>query len=179
MSLTFTSFVDTQDGNKVALKRKSLVRKRSWVRVLEQELLDTLAEVFKAVFNLSLLVARCNINGIGALVDVVVSSEFLSNALDGLLHVGRVITGVGEEMVFSNKALKGSVLAVHMLGGIIDSILSNVLTWELEAIVVSSVERHSIVDVVHLLKGKLLEVSNEPGEEMSLRHCQGGVLVVF
>jgi len=68
---------------------------------------------------------------------------------------------------------------VDMLNCLIDSVLANIFTWELESILVCYLKRNCIVAIIHLLKCKLFKVSDKSVPDVSLWHIKCRVLVEF
>mmetsp|Transcript_18181 Transcript_18181/g.31099 ORF Transcript_18181/g.31099 Transcript_18181/m.31099 type:complete len:372 (+) Transcript_18181:58-1173(+) len=170
--LALRSLLETEDGDKV-LQGQGLGGERSGRRVLEQEFLDSLPQVLHAEDNLVLLVSGGHEDRVGILSNLVLRSEICSNLFDGLLHVSCEILLTCEQVVLLDEATEHLGGVVDVLDGVIDSVLADVLGGEDEAIVVSGVEGHSVVAVVELGEGELLEVSHEPGVQVSLGHLEG------
>ena len=87
VGLTFAACVHTDHRHEASVEWKSLCIKRSWRRVLQQELFHSFPEVLEAELRLSLLISWCNKDGIGILLNSLLSSELLSNSKDSLLNI--------------------------------------------------------------------------------------------
>lgn len=66
-----------------------------------------------------------------------------------------------------------------MLDGLVCAILSDILTWELEAVAVGGLKWHGIVAIIDHWKSKFFKVSYESGQDVSLWHVKSRVLVIF
>lgn len=106
------------------------------------------------------------------------SSELLSNLGNTTFHISSEVSGVSQKMVVSEKWLKRFSVGIDVLDSIINTILTNVFSWEPKPIRVSLINWSSIVNVVHLFQMELLEVLHKSSEEMSLWHFESGILVV-
>jgi len=87
VGLTFAASVNTDHRHEASVEWNSLGIKRSWRRVLQQELFHSFPEVLEAELRLSLLISWCNKDSVGILRNSVLSSELLSNSKDSLLNV--------------------------------------------------------------------------------------------
>lgn len=94
--------MNTNDSNKV-IHRQSLWRHACWCRIFEQELFDTLSQVFHAEFSLGFLVTWSDENGVSVGRDVVAFSELVSKTFNGFLHISSEISCVSHERVFLNQ----------------------------------------------------------------------------
>jgi len=75
-------------------------------------------------------------------------------------------------MIIFDEASHGLSLVVDVSHGFISAILSNILPWEDKAISIGSSQRHGVVAIVHRSEGKLLEISDEACEHVSLWHIK-------
>ena len=107
------------------------------------------------------------------------SSEVGPDILDGALHIGSVVLLVSQQVVFFQEVFQCWCSLVNVLDGLIDAVLTHILAWEPEVVAVSWVKRSCVVAVVNGLEGELLVVSDEPGEDMSGWHVEGGCPVVL
>lgn len=73
-------------------------------------------------------------------------------------------------MIAFIKVFHASSLGVNVLHSFVSSILANILSWEDESVIVSSLQRVREMSVVDHWKSELFEISHEPGENMSLWH---------
>mmetsp|Transcript_11767 Transcript_11767/g.18044 ORF Transcript_11767/g.18044 Transcript_11767/m.18044 type:complete len:387 (-) Transcript_11767:9-1169(-) len=175
--LSLGSRMNRDNSDKVILERESLRRQRSRGRILQQELLDSTAEVLEAEFNFILLVSRGHEDSEGIGANVMLGSPVGSDGLHSSLHIGGEVLLVGEEVVVLEQMLQALVLRVHMADSIVDSVLADVLSREAEAILEVNHVGDGVVGEVHLGQVVLLEVSGEPSVKMSLGHRQSSLLV--
>ena len=75
-------------------------------------------------------------------------------------------------MIIFDEALHALSLVVDMRHSFISTILSNKLAWEDKAISIGSSQRHGVVAIVHGSEGKLLEISDESCDHVSLWHIK-------
>ena len=87
VSLTFATSVHTDHCHEASVEWNSLGIKRSWRRVLQEELLHSFPKILEAELRLGLLISWCNKDGVGILLNSLLSSELLSNSKDSLLDV--------------------------------------------------------------------------------------------
>lgn len=113
----------------------------------------------------------------GAILNVVLSSEGRSDTSDCLFHVNCKVTLAREQVIVLEEVLHALCLLVNMLDGFVDAVLANVFTWEFVTILVSSVKWHRKMTEVDGFTVALFEVTGKPGEEMSLWHWQCSIAV--
>jgi len=87
VGFTFATSVNTDNCYEASVEWRSLSIKRSWGRILQQELFYSFPEVFKAELSLSFLISWCNEDGVGILLNILLSSELLSNSKDSFLDI--------------------------------------------------------------------------------------------
>jgi hypothetical protein len=98
-SLTRASSVQADDSDEVSIEWEGLWGQGGGCGVLEQEFLDSLAQVLHAELDLVHFVAWGQEDGVGVLVDAVLLSELAADAADALLHLGGEESLVCKEVV--------------------------------------------------------------------------------
>ena len=107
------------------------------------------------------------------------TSEFVSDLKDCFLDVGGKIAFVRQKVVIFDKVFEVARRLVHMLNSFVDTILANILPWELEPIGSRSLQWHSEVTEIHFSEMPLPKVSDKSGVVMSLGHLHCVMLVVL
>lgn len=97
-------------------------------------------------------------------------SEVRADLFNSLFHGGGEVSLVNKKVVILEQVAQGLSSGVDVLDGLVGSILSDILTGELESVHVGGVEGDSIVSEVDFGESKLLEVSDKASNEMALGH---------
>ena len=82
-------------------------------------------------------------------------------------------------MIVLHEMAQAWSLSVNMLDGLVDTVLSNVVSRENKSILIGHLKWHSIMAIIHLLECELFEVSDESVPHVSFWHVKCRVFVVF
>lgn len=147
-------------------------------RVLEEELFHSLSYVFNSELGLSGFITRSVENDCGILGDSVLLSERLSDVNNTLLEISSEVPLADIQGLILEKVREARVLGVDVLNSLVDSILTNELRRELEAIESGSGKRDGVVHIINVFLSPLFEVTHKSVEVMALGHVNSTVAVV-
>lgn len=156
------------DDSSIVINRWSFGRQWCWRRILKDEFLNTFPNILHAELSFLNFIAWSEEDHMTLRVDVMLLSEFSSYLVDCPFHIGAKKFLVNVKWVILKKRFKLLWLAVEMTDCLIDCVLTNVFTRELEAISCSSCERKSEVDKVEVLGCPLFVILDKFVMEMSL-----------
>lgn len=165
------------DHSVVFISSGSVGRQRSWVRIFQLELLNSLTNCIHAEHNLILFVSRCEESDMSIFWNLMFRSEFRSNLVNGLLNLNSEVLFAHVDCAFSKEL--GQILAfrIDVSQGFVSTVLANEFRGELETVLSVGLEVGGEMDVINVFQRPLLHILLEAGEVMSNRHVIGRSLI--
>ena len=177
---TFTAWVQTNYCDKI-FKRTGFRTQRCWSWVLKQKLFNTSTCILCWEFSLWLLIARSEENNGLIIINLVLLTPLRSYIFNSLFQfAGKVLIASFKAIaIFADQVCQVTVLFVNVANCFVDSILTNILPWELILIASGSCERNSVMHVINILLCPLSEIFNEAIKIVAFWHFNSTVFVVI